>query len=482
MVDTLDQDILEFCINHAYKFGAEYAEARIQEQMNRAVILKNSELQPVSIENSYGIGIRIVYNGFMTFVASNDIRKESLSHLIENAVKRSRVKALSKSSNNRIHFNNQYFSSSINWEAKEKTHLTNIDIETIYKNAKELDSLIGNKSLNVKFPSKILILYTSEESKIYTNNNGAFIRSKVPRVGLTCFFTGLSEIKTAQRVLDLGRSGGWESIKELQLHERLTEESIIVAKIVKENGENLNGIMDAVLGPEISGIMAHESVGHPFEADRIIGRESAQAGESYLKPEDIGTLIGSTEANVSDDPTIPGSFGFYVYDDEGVHSKKRQLMKEGIVKELLHNRATAYEFNTVSNGSSRSVRYDREPIIRMANTYVEPGNYSFDELISGVKKGVYIKSFMEWNIDDKRENQRYVGLEAYEITDGEIKGLVKNPVLELTTHQLWSSLDARGKDLHFSAATCGKGDPIQGAPVWTGGPHIRLRNVKISSR
>ena len=133
-----------------------------------------------------------------------------------------------------------------------------------------------------------------------------------------------------------------------------------------------------------------------------------------------------------------------------------------------------------SNGSARASSYNREPIIRMANTYFVPGDYSLEELIEDVHKGVYIKSYMEWNIDDRRWSQRYVGLEAYLIENGELKGLVKNPALEITTGGLYSSIDAVGKDLKFYPGTCGKGDPGQGVPVWFGGPSIRLRNVRLS--
>lgn len=93
-----------------------------------------------------------------------------------------------------------------------------------------------------------------------------------------------------------------------------------------------------------------------------------------------------------------------------------------------------------------------------------------------------MRSFMEWNIDDRRFNQRYVGLEAYEIKNGEIKKPVRNPVLEITTIGLWSSVDAASKDIEFQAAYCGKGDPMQAIPVWTGGPHIRLRKVRVGGR
>ncbi|RLG97909.1 TldD/PmbA family protein, partial [Candidatus Bathyarchaeota archaeon] len=158
------------------------------------------------------------------------------------------------------------------------------------------------------------------------------------------------------------------------------------------------------------------------------------------------------------------------------------LIKEGVINEFLHNRETASVFGVESNGASRASAYNREPIVRMANTFLEPGDYTFEELIEDVKEGVYIKNFMEWNIDDRRLNQRYVGLEAYRIEGGEVKGLVRNPVLEVTTTGLWSAVDAVGRDLQFQAAYCGKSDPMQGIPVWTGGPHTRLRGIRLGGR
>jgi TldD protein len=252
-----------------------------------------------------------------------------------------------------------------------------------------------------------------------------------------------------------------------------------LARTLLEAEKTPKGEMDMILGPEVVGLVCHESCGHPSEADRMLGREAAQAGETYLKPETIGRRIGSPLVTVVDDPTIPGSFGFYLYDEEGVKGRKRFLMREGIVEEFLQNRETAASFGVRSNGSSRAVAYGYEPIVRMANTFLEPGDHSKEELIQDVKQGVYIKNFMEWNIDDRRYHQRYVGLEAYKIENGDLRERVRNPVLEITTEGFWRSVDAVGDDLEFQAAYCGKGDPMQGIPVWTGGPHVRLRGVRI---
>ena len=207
-----------------------------------------------------------------------------------------------------------------------------------------------------------------------------------------------------------------------------------------------------------------------------------RAGESYIEPKLLGTRIGSECVTIVDDSTIPGSFGYQPYDDEGVEGRERRLIDSGIINELLHNRETAAIFGVESNGAARAAGYDYEPIIRMSNTYMKPGDHSFEELIEDVRDGVYVRSYQEWNIDDRRWNQRYVGVEAYRIVNGELREPVRNPVIELTTKSLFSSVDAVGKDLEFSAGYCGKGDPMQGIPVWFGGPHIRLRDVRLGVR
>jgi TldD protein len=219
-----------------------------------------------------------------------------------------------------------------------------------------------------------------------------------------------------------------------------------------------------------------------MEADRILGREMSQAGRSFIfegGPFWIGTRIGSDAVTIVDDPAIEHSYGYYAYDDEGVKARRRHLYKNGVINEFLHNRESAARLGIRSNGSSRSTNYDREAIVRMANTFVLPGDMTEEELIEDVKYGVYMKSFTEWNIDDKRFNQRYVGREAYLIEKGELKNPVARPIIETTTLKFWSAVDAVSEKVAFDAATCGKGDPAQGIPVYTGGPCLRLRGVHV---
>ena len=242
----------------------------------------------------------------------------------------------------------------------------------------------------------------------------------------------------------------------------MISEAKVLQGVIREAKAVKPGKMDLVCGPEVTGIAAHESCGHPMEADRILGREMSQAGMSFIYPNGpfwLGTRIGSPQVTIIDDPTVKNSYGYYEYDDEGIKARPRHLYKNGVINEFLHNRESAAKLDMRSNGASRSTRYDREAIVRMANTYVQPGDLDEEEILEDVKQGVYMKSFTEWNIDDKRFNQRYVGREAYWIENGELKHRIARPVIETTTQVFWSAVDAVSKKIEYSAATCGKGDP-----------------------
>ncbi|MFQ6010770.1 MAG: TldD/PmbA family protein [Nitrososphaerales archaeon] len=473
----MDRDLAELVLSYAQDLGVQYAEARLQRSHFLGCLLKNGKGEPAMLSNSLGLGIRILNRGGLAFGATNKLSRSNVKSLVKSLA--GRAKASSKYIKTKVSFSKEA-SRTAKWSAREKVNLEGVSYEDLLSSLQSVDGSIIQT--NNKIKNRLLSLSTTIQEKYIANTDGSRIESRVPRVGFFGMLTAAESGSTAQRMLQLGGSGGWEVEGKLALEDVCSNESSVLGRVLREAKASPKGKLDVIIGPDVSGIIAHEHCGHPNEADRVLGREAAQAGESFLKPSELTRKIGSSESYVSDDPTLPGSYGFYLYDDEGVKARKRKLLDRGRITELLHNRSTAKDFRTKSNGSSRAISFDREPIVRMANTFIEPGDFNADELFEGVKKGVYIKSFMEWNIDDKRLNGRFVGLEAYNIVKGEITNMVKDPVLEITTPKLWSSIDARANDLEFSAASCGKGDPMQGAPVWTGGPHVRLRGIRLGSR
>jgi TldD protein len=476
------EENLEFAIDLARTAGAEYAEARFQSDSSESNLLKNGVPEVASIDTQRGISIRVLVNGGLGFGSTNQLGKRELRSLVKKVVALAKQSARirrtpivmgeAEVSQGRI-------------EVKPRVSFDAVPLDSRAELLQEADAraLAAAAKVGVKLPGRYISLDTTITEKIVITSGGAKVYSRIPRVSSNVFLTAFDVQRgSAQRAFSLGESSGWEGAERWDLIRTVGEEADALGSIILKAEAMKDETSDVVLGPEVTGIVSHESSGHPAEADRVLGREAAQAGETYLKRDAMGQKVGSQVVNVVDDPTLPHSYGFYLYDDECVKARPRYLIKEGEIAEFLQNRETAHVLGTASNGASRSAAFDREPIIRMANTFVQPGDLSFDELVEGVRFGIYIKNFMEWNIDDRRFNERYVGLEAYRIEDGELRGRIRNPMLEITTPGLWSAVDAVGDDLKFNAANCGKGDPMQGIPVWTGGPHMRLRQVRLGGR
>ncbi len=471
------KDLAEFCLREARRLGADYAEARVHGETGTGFLLKNGEPQPPMIGDSFGIGARVIAGGAMGFAATNMLSKESVKDLTARALKMAKASAPlvreritmddSKSVTGKVH-------------VPEKEPVENADPTWLKSLLLEIDeSVVGQQREGVKVPNRIMAASAGAEEKYLVTSDGAKVETRLPRFHFFAILTAIKGGDTAMRTIQQGEAGGLEIPKRIGLLGLVETEAKTLVQVLREAEKAPTGIMDVVLGPELSGIAAHESVGHPQEADRILGREGAQAGESYLSKDSLGLQVGSKEANVSDDPTIPHSNGYCPIDDEGIAAKKRRLIVDGKINEFLQNRSTSAQLKAKNNGCSRSASFDREPIIRMSNTFVEPGDYTTEELLKEVKDGIYLKSFTEWNIDDKRLNQRYTGLESFRIKNGELTNLVRAPVLEITTPALWGSVRGRSKRMEFEAASCGKGDPMQGIPVWVGGPDTLLKGVRI---
>ena len=468
-----EQDLAEFAVDHARKKGAAYAEARYEQQSSETFVLKNGILDALAYGDDEGIGVRVLAGGPLGFAATNIMTKGEVRAAVEDAV----GSAKGTKRKDPISFAPEP-AVVANWSVAERTKLADVPVEDKVEEVRHIERELLDRKY--KMPARFFIFTNMWITKFFANSEGSRIRSYSPRVRMYYYLTLMKGNDAEQCYRNYGWSGGWEAVKEWGALDKVLGEARTCQNALDHGVKSPEGRMDVVVGPPVSGIMAHESCGHPTEADRVLGREASQAGKSFITPESIGTKVGSSVVNVVDDPTVEHAIAFYLYDDEGVRARRRYLYKNGVITEFLHNRETAAALGTRSNGAARATNYDREPIPRMANTFVEPGEWSPEEMIEGVKRGVYMKTYMEWNIDDKRFNGKYVGREAYLIENGEVKGPVRRPVIELTTPMVWGSVDACGKDLDLmEAGFCGKSDPGQALDATLGGPTMRLRNVLL---
>jgi len=469
----IDEDIAESVLDSAVSGCSPLlAEVRMERSNTRGLAVKGGQVNSVMTFSDTGMNVRVVLPSGIGFASTNGVSKTACAELVRRAIsmakscRRRTPVGLSKEPPIRT-----------NWEVRQRKNLADVSLEEKTKFLQSVDAAALRTGIKVR--GRYFELKDYETESYFVNSEGSRIRSVLPRLRLETYMIVSSKGETEQSLKEFGNAGGWEKAEEWDLEDFMVDEVKMLKKMIDKGKKVKPGRYDLVCGSEVAGIAAHESCGHPMEADRILGREMSQAGKSFITPAMIGQRIGSVYATVIDDPTVPGSYGYYAYDQEGVRARPRYLYKEGVINEFLHNRETAGQLGLGSNGSSRSETYMKEPIVRMANTFVAPGDFEDDELVGSIREGVLMNSFTEWNIDDKRYNQKYVSREAYFVKEGEIAGPARRCVLEITTPGFWGAIDAVSKKVGFDAAECGKGDPMQSMAVFTGGPMLRLRGVTL---
>ena len=471
--------LIDYAVEYGQQLGCDYIEARFIEARDEGYTLRNGMSLGGGISSSSGVGVRILHRGNIAFTSTATLTKENVQEIVQMA------KSMTQSSERSqpIQFSDEK-SVETRWSTPCKISFRDIPTEQKQEYFREIDRTLV-ESFGQSLPNRTFMINLNEEFKYICNSDGSKVISEKSQPIIHTFNTAVGKYGTEQRFYGKGGVGGWEWFEEQKISETLLLDAEALVKTAKYAESVKLGTIDVIVNSEVAGIMAHENVGHPSEGDRIWGREGAQAGESFysdvLKEGKLGEVqLGNPEVSILEDPTLPGSSGFYLYDDECVPARPRVLIKEGKLNELLLNREFAHKFGVSSNAAARANKYNREPIVRMANTYFKPGSFSLEELVEDVSSGMLMNSFTEWNIDDRRYQSKYVGLECYVIEKGEITDkMVRRPILELTTRGILGSVDGVSKHFNASHGTCGKCDPSQGVPVWMGGGEVRMRNIRL---
>ncbi len=245
-----------------------------------------------------------------------------------------------------------------------------------------------------------------------------------------------------------------------------------------------SGRTTLVVGDEQLALQIHESIGHALELDRILLGEASYAGASWVSPADVGTLrYGSPLLTISADATLPGGLGSFGWDDEGVTAQRTMLIEDGVLRATLSDRQSAAAIGETSNGAARADGFARQPIVRMTNVSLEPGEAgTLEQLIADVPSGVYMETNRSWSIDDRRLHFQFGTEIAREIRDGRLGRLLRNPTYAGVTPAFWNSLEAVASEPAWrlwGLLNCGKGEPGQYAHVSHGTAPARFRDVEV---
>lgn len=433
----------------------DYVDIRVGSGKNTSLIMKDGNIDEINTGNILGASIRVLNNGAWGFSYTNDLNK--LEEIAETSIRLS----------NSLKGDVQLAEADV-VKDKVKTEVK-IPVSDIPIEEKKNVLAEANDAANLNKVSSITVNYSDNESKsLFFNSEGSEIEIENTRVILA-----LNSVASNGEIIQMGHG----SIGGVKGFEVIENEDI--EKFSREISEKAVRLLDAKPAPSgqfpiiadnlLTGVFVHEALGHAVEGDLIYKNDSILKGK-------LGEQIGSEIVNIFDDASLKDGFGYYPYDVEGVETKPNQLVKDGKLVSLLNSRESASKLNMKSSGNARSA-VSNQPIVRMSNTYLEPGDLSFEELIEDIDEGIYLKGSRGGQVDTGKGIFQFNASEAFEIKNGEVSTPLRDVSLSGNILETLKNVDGVGNDFKLSVGYCGKDG--QTAPVGDGGPHTRILNALV---
>jgi TldD protein len=482
------KEIASWVLNTCQSRGAQYAEARIVDERQRALATKNGKIGTASDSESLGLGIRILAEGAWGFAATEDLTRDGVQKATALALEIARASATVKQQDVRLAPEKSYQD---DWSSPCRIDPVSISIEANLELLLGIDAELRSvegitlAETNLNFRRYEQWFYNTEGSEIHQLRYST-------GVGYAAYSFEGSEIQKRSYPNSFGgqwQDKGYELIEELKLLEnakRIAEECVALHKA----DQCPEGVYDIILDSSQLGLQIHESVGHPIELDRVLGMEANFAGTSFLTLDKLRKLkYGSDIVNVVADATEqhgPG-LGTFKYDDEGVPAQCTPIISKGLFTGYLTSRDTAYMIGDQrSGGTMRAEGWNRVPMIRMTNISILPGEkpLTLDQLIASTDHGVFLKTNRSWSIDDKRYNFQFGTEIGWEIKGGKLTRMLKNPSYSGITTDFWNSMDAicsRDQWTLWGTPNCGKGQPQQVMGTGHGAAPARFRQIKVGT-
>lgn len=438
------------------KKGVDYMDIRIGEGVSSAIDIRKKEIEDVTRPRSFGGSVRALYKGGWGFAAFTRI--DQLSEAVEKAKRFSRL------------------------VARDKSMLAEVPVVRDGVMASENEKDFLNKSLNEKVkilkhydkvawsagPEIVNVNVSYGDSltwKLFVSSEGSVVEQEKALV--------YSILQVTARKLDVvGRyhihltDTNFEALKDRE------EEALTAARMavkLTRAPQVKSGSYEVILDPLLAGVFAHEAFGHLSEGDNVY--ENPQ----LAKVMKLGKRFGSPLLTIYDDPSKSGFRGSYKYDDEGVASARAVLLDKGELVGRMHSRETAGKMSEKPNGHARAAGVRAMPIVRMGITRIKPGESSFGEMLTGIKKGLYCINWQAGNTDHERFT--FTAGYAREINNGKLGQIVRDVKLTGNLFETLENVSMVGRKEVIQGGTCGKMG--QYIPENSAAPHVRISKVEV---
>jgi len=442
------------------RHDADYVEVRLDDTATNRVVYRGRELEEIGRTRSFGGNVRALVRGGWGFVSFNE--PSELGKRVEEAVTAARQVGREASMLAEV----APVIDRVPLEVKKDPRVVPLATK------KKVLDRYNETMLSVDGVTSTNITYSDGHKRVvFASSEGSYIEQERIDVVSRLSATARKNGDMQQSSMSLGALNDFSYIETLEetalaLGKRAVE--LLFAPYVKA------GTYPVVLDPILAGVFCHEAFGHLSESDFVY--ENDRMKEIMV----LGRQFGQPHLNIVDGAAVPGLRGSFRYDDEGVPAQKTDLIRDGILVGRLHSRETAGKMGEKVTGNARALDYRFPPIVRMTNTYIEPGESAFEDLIADIDEGVYARNWFGGTTS--MEMFTFSAGEAYMIRQGNVAELLRPVKLTGNLFTTLMNIDALGNDMDFNqGGGCGKAGQMP-LPVSNGSPHIRIQDCVVGER
>ncbi len=483
MIGSRAQQLVADLIRQLRQRGVEYADVRHEHLLHESLVAEQGRMASISQFESAGIGIRVLHHGSWGFAATPHLKPRPLKHAIAQALELARA------------------AGRLNRRPRPLAPVQPVVAQHVSAYAIDpFDVPLGQKIDYLLWANTSLLgpdvikratchMDFFKHHKLFASTEGAQIEQRLMESGAGLEIVAQHGNDAQTRSYPNSHHGalaqaGFEYVKGLDLVGGAAKARADVLHLLRAPPPRA-GETTIVLDPTQVVMQLHESCGHPTELDRALGEELSYAGGSFLTPDRLGILhYGSPLVTIVADATLPGGVGSFGFDDEGVPAQRVELVREGRFVGYLSSRESAARLSLpASGGAMRAERWNVPPLVRMTNVNLEPGSSTLDELCRGITHGYLLSTNKSWSIDDRRLNFQFSTEVGWEIVDGRIGAMVKDPLYTGITPQFWGRCTGVGRREDWrlwGVPNCAKGEPMQLMHVGHGASYARFDGVMVA--
>ncbi len=461
----LDAALLESTLSEALSRGGDFTDVYVEHRRQSSLQLEEGLLKQSSESVALGAGVRVVVGEQTGYAYTNELALDRLREAARTA------SALARQASGTAVARLQDRSVPQRYAAEQPAHAAPLGTKAAFVQAADVAARAFDPRVREVRAS------WSDEWRLVLIANSA---DELVADAQPLFTFSVSVVAEENG----SRQAGWKNVGlraglerfSVEQAQTLAQQAAAQALLLLTAEDAPAGELPVVLAAGASGVLLHESVGHPLEADANRKQMSVFSGR-------LGERVATELCTVIDDATLPGLRGTLNVDGEAtIPLQPTILIEKGVLRAYLQDRLSARLMGLQPTGNGRRQDYASIPIPRMTNTFLAAGSDDPEDILRSVGRGIYCKAFSGGQVEPAVGKFTFSMHEAYLIENGRVTRPVKGATLIGSGIDILQNVVAVGHDLQLDtgAWTCGKSG--QSAAVGVGTPTVKIARMTVGGR